>query len=130
LYEAEDADKLNNKSVDYRKASNSRTWTGDGFVRVFEDAQLRFRFNNILDSDFYDMSLRYRSEVETVVAVLDVTIIRRLTSRTITAVDGKCANANTSQQLVMPISFQTSEFSTKQEAEYYIQLITSHLFRL
>ncbi|CAF0857038.1 unnamed protein product [Brachionus calyciflorus] len=64
LYEAEDAKKSDQRSQDYIRpivSDYKPTWTGPGFVKVFEGATLEFEVDNIFKAGYYEMVIRYEN---------------------------------------------------------------------
>lgn len=64
VYEAEDAEKLDQRSIDLKRPIyGQKTWSGTGFVRVFESSLLEFNINQKriqpFKSGHYEIVLRY-----------------------------------------------------------------------
>ncbi len=63
LYEAEMARKFDDpRSQDYIRSVNSdsrKSWTGAGFVKLFEGASLEFNVDNIFKAGNYELVIRY-----------------------------------------------------------------------
>ena len=66
VYEAENAKKLDQRSIDYIRAiyqGRKASWTGAGFVRVTEGASLEFKVDNIFRAGNYELVIRYESQM-------------------------------------------------------------------
>lgn len=65
LFEAENSIRMNNlsqileKHEDYLKSPG---WTGLGYLKVFENGKLKFKFNHDFETGMFDLVLRYKVE--------------------------------------------------------------------
>ena len=67
IYEAENAKQFDQRTQLYMRSINSidsrnqqrKTWTGTGFVRVFEGGSLEFTVSNIFKAGNYEIVIRY-----------------------------------------------------------------------
>lgn len=63
-YEAEYAEKLNAKVIDYKQNSYnyySQSWSGLGYVRVYDGGAIKFNIKDIQASGAYEIIIRYES---------------------------------------------------------------------
>lgn len=65
IYEAEHARGIGKPVVVYRESlpGQQRTWTGPGFMRVFEDDALEFVVDNVPSSMSYDLTIRFETQM-------------------------------------------------------------------
>lgn len=65
IYEAEEAEKRDKLSQDYQReiySGRKQTWTGSGYVRVYEGASLEFNIDNIFRAGNYELVVRYEGQ--------------------------------------------------------------------